>query len=256
MELAQLVPSRGILVSSRGILVPSQHAKDPHPVGGARYGNLIAAIIGAFLALMAPFIGCYVGYGDNISISSGCTDEGVIRLACFEYNSMSVSCMLTTTAGGTAFAAGNFVFYSVYTQSMISFIQEQTSCESTNNYTECVLVTLLALECIGMAMTSLIPMITDVATSLHILGFSVWTGSGALYSVIVAQWMYRKGRLSFRMTIWFIVRLILATLLFPLCAISSMTVQSTGPLFRSTEYALLLFTLTTGVAFLIIQTMA
>jgi hypothetical protein len=254
--------ARDVETQSTAIPMRLNRVTSAHP--RCLYAGTTVATMGAILALVAPFIGCYVGFGDDIDVSSDCVEEGTSQIACFEYNTLSISCILTTPNGGAAFAAGISVYYSVYTRTVIRFLNGDIMSYDVTTSTfdsfislRRVLCLLFALECIGMMMTSLVPMVTHIQYQLHLFGFCLWIGSGIVSSGLMAARMYTHDirvpsrPVPVRMLSLMTWRTVFAILLTVLCIVSATTRESTGPLFRISEYALLLLTTTTGLAFVL-----
>jgi hypothetical protein len=210
------------------------------------------ATAGALVSLCAPFISCYVGFGDAIDVSSSCVQEGTNRLACFENNSASLSCILTTTVGGAIFAAGICTFYSAYARSVTCFVRQTNACK----YARHGMILLLAIECIGMLMCSLIPIITFTASILHGIGFFTWILAGFLLAATTAIVATSNSHVPYTNGMYELItyRLVLSSMLLVLCIASFAFQEETGPLFRSSEYVFLLCQMATGVAFVFIET--
>jgi hypothetical protein len=211
--------------------------------------NAVVGATGAIAALVAPLIGCYIASGNNAHFS--CIREGIERVACFEYNTMTISCILTVNTAGATFSAGICVFYSAYAGSMNRFILRVATQEP--RLALCLKI-LLTFECIGVAMTALIPMISNTQSILHSIGFCIWITSGTTYPFI-ARCAHNTQRefedpVSHDLVSHVLTsRAILALILVTFCFISGLSLQSTGPLFRISEYALLISTTTTGLVF-------
>jgi hypothetical protein len=216
-----------------------------------RTSRTVLATVGALVALCAPFVGCYVGFGDEVAVTSDCVQEGTNELACFDDNTTSISCVLTTPSGSALFAAGISLFYGAYTSSLLCFIGTL----SIGKLVSCGLRLLLALQVIGVGMCALIPMVTALTERLHIIGFFLWTFFGTVAVVmlgivaaitkLVDPMPYRNGMFEL-----LFVKSVVGPLLLALCFLSGTPYrEQTGPLFRTSEYAFLAFEVVTGARF-------
>ena len=218
-----------------------------------------AVVVGATMAAGGPFAGCYAGFGDNVEVTSGCVEEGTNRLACFEYNTISVSCMLTPTIGGASFAAGTVLFYSVYARYLISLVVRLRLVELPDSFSmhRTLYFVCIFAECAGMLVTVLVPMITHAASVIHTTGFLVWMIGGFSLSVVMgARAFFRVDDDAYDDTTRGILRtrMIMSPILFVTCVCTGVWRESTGPFFRCTEYSILLFLLTTGTLMMFLDT--
>jgi hypothetical protein len=216
-------------------------------------------VVGAAMAACGPFAGCYSGFGDNVQVTSGCVEEGTNRLACFEYNTISVSCMLTPTIGGAIFAAGTVLFYSVYARYLVSLVARLRFVELSDSFLmhRTLYFVCIFAECVGMLTTVMVPMITHTASVIHTTGFSVWMVGGVSLSVVMgARAFFRTDDDAYDDTTRRIIctRMIMSPILFVTCVCMGVWRESTGPFFRCTEYSILLFLLATGTWMVFLDT--
>jgi hypothetical protein len=227
-------------------------------------------VVGAAMAASGPFVGCHVGFGDNVQVTPGfadhtdvtswCVDEPTNQLACFEYNEMSVSCMLTPAIAGTIFATGVVLFYIIYARCMWSLVFRSACFEQSGaiRIERRVCAMCICVECAGMLLTALVPMVTHTATIVHMIGFMAWMIGGFSLSIVMGthalskhwctDWYNNKTRNLL------IARMAVAPLLTVACLAAGAWRGSTGPLYRCMQYTVLLFVLTTGTCIVFTDT--
>ena len=161
-----------------------------------RRALIALASMGGVLAIAAPFISCWVGFGKylNDKMAPVQNDRNDIDWdTCFSSEEdASVSVIIGTPIGAATFACGMTLFYSIYTLCVVRMI-----CQLSRNGTSAYAffggaLVFISIEVISAFGTVACPMVNNLTSDIHGTLTEIWVVSGCIGACIQLALAYKN----------------------------------------------------------------